>query len=374
MIHPAALQTRDPGRAPLRSVGWLAAAALLFTGCGDGGVGPQLEDRVDPVARPAVVRGIYVNAQVAGDPARVGALIDMVEGTSVNTFVVDVKERGEVSYASSVDLVSDVDANRDYITDLPELLRSLREAEIYPIARIVVFSDRVLASAREELAIQTTAGGVWLDPEGNRPWVDPYNEDVWEYNIALAREAIALGFAEIQWDYVRFPDVSDEVRATLVYPAQAGRSAGEAIEEFIAASRAELAGEGVPVTADVFGRVITVPGESTIGQEWDRLVRVTDVLLPMVYPALYGPGSFGIDDPNAEPYQLVSTAMQRAVDRMASTPSARATIRPWLQAFTLGSTDYGAAEMLAQIQAVEDAGLTEWLFWNPDSVYPDDVF
>jgi hypothetical protein len=94
----------------------------------------------------------------------------------------------------------------------------------------------------------------------------------------------------------------------------------------------------------------------------------------MVYPALYGPGTFGIPDPNAEPYRLVRTAMDSAVIRMSRTSGATATIRPWLQAFTLGSTVYGAQEIRDQIRAVEDAGLTEWLVWNPDGVYPVDGF
>jgi hypothetical protein len=120
--------------------------------------------------------------------------------------------------------------------------------------------------------------------------------------------------------------------------------------------------------------VISSGPDDPIGQDWDTLVRVTDVLLPMVYPALYGPDSYGIPDPNAEPYRLVRAAMDRAVARLADTEGARATIRPWLQAFTLGSKTYGAEEVLEQIRAVEDAGLREWLFWHPESVYPAEAF
>ena len=106
----------------------------------------------------------------------------------------------------------------------------------------------------------------------------------------------------------------------------------------------------------------------------DRLVGVTDVLLPMVYPSLYAPGSFGAPDPSAEPYLVVRAAMDSAVARRARVGGAQATLRPWLQAFTLGPNVYGPDEMLEQIRAVEDAGLSEWLFWNPASVYPTGVF
>ena len=329
---------------------------------------------VGHVDRPAVIRGIYLNAFAAGSPSRLGSLLDLVENSVVNTFVVDLKERGEVSYASTVPLVGEVGSGRTYIGDLLGLLSTLRDRGIYPIARIVCFVDPVLAEARPEYAIRTTSGDVWLDPETGRPWVDPFHPDVWAYNIALAREALAAGFAEVQWDYVRFPDVTDSVRATMVFPARGGRSATEAIQEFIATSRSELAEFRAPITTDVFGRVITQSGDSIIGQDWDGLVRVTDVILPMVYPALYSPGSFGLPDPPAEPYLVVRAAMDSAVARMGQVQGAIATVRPWLQAYTQGGTVYGPQEMQDQIRAVEDAGLEEWLFWDPGSVYPAGVF
>jgi hypothetical protein len=352
---------------------FLAAALLTAAACADP-VQPDPSGRIEPVPRPAVVRGIYVNAQAAGSDAQLAELLSLVEGTSVNTFVIDVKERGQVSWASAQPLVAEVGSARDYIADVPALLRLLRERGIYPIARIVCFRDAILAAAKPEWAIRTDDDEPWLDPESDLPWVDPYNADVWEYNIALAEEALAAGFAEIQWDYVRFPDVNDSIRATMVFPAKNGRTSAEAIEQFIAASQAELARFDAPITADVFGRVITVPGDDGIGQDWNRLVRVTDVLLPMVYPALYEPGNFGAPDPNAEPYLIVRSAMDSAVARLGRTPGATATIRPWLQAFTQGSTVYGPDQMHVQMQAVADAGLQEWLFWNPESLYPAGVF
>lgn len=353
---------------PLRSVRSVLLVVGLLSACD--GTPTDVEPYVGHVARPAVVRGIYVNAFAAGSPTRLGDLLDLADQADLNTFVIDLKEGGEVSYASTVPLVQAIGSGRTYIGDLFGLLRTLRARGIYPIARIVCFRDPILAETRPEWAVRTTSGSVWLDPETNRPWVDPYNPHVWEYNIALAREALAAGFAEVQWDYVRFPDVTDSVRATMDFPAQGGRSAEEGILEFVTTSRSDLAGFQAPITVDVFGRVITETGDSDIGQDWDELSLVTDVLLPMVYPALYGSGSFGLPDPNAEPYLVVRTAMDSAVVRMSRTVGTVATIRPWLQAFTQGSTAYGRQQMQDQIRAVEDAGLEEWLFWNPGSVYP----
>lgn len=103
-------------------------------------------------------------------------------------------------------------------------------------------------------------------------------------------------------------------------------------------------------------------------------MRVTDVILPMVYPALYWPESFEVPDPNADPYLLVKKPVDRAVARTKAANGRVATIRPWLQAFAQRNPVYGSAEMQAQIQVVEDAGLFEWLFWNPNSVYLTSAF
>ena len=369
--------TSSPARTRALILSMVLSLGLSACG-GSEGLPTAVEEpdaEIEHVDRPAVVRGVYVNAQAAGSSSHLEQLLTLVDGSQeLNTFVVDVKERGEVSYASTVPLVDQVGSARDYIGDLPRLLRSLRDHGVYPIARIVAFRDPILAEARPDLAIRTVDGEVWLDPENGRPWVDPYNREVWAYNIALAREALEAGFAEIQWDYVRFPDVPDSARATLVFPARDDGSADEAIQDFVATSRAELADLGSPVTADVFGRVITTEDGSGIGQDWNRLVRVTDVILPMVYPALYWPGNFGLSDPNAEPYRTVRAAMDSAVVRLRRTEGAIATLRPWLQAFTEGSTVYGPEEMREQIRAVEDAGLDEWLFWNPGSWYPAEAF
>ncbi|MCH1571463.1 MAG: putative glycoside hydrolase, partial [Longimicrobiales bacterium] len=350
-----------------------AFAALLFAACEDPITGPG-SGAITLVPRPAVVRGVYVNAQAAGRSDRISDLLALAGDSEINTFVIDVKERGEVSYESQVALVGEADAERGYTPDLSALLAQLKKHGIYPIVRIVCFYDPVLASARSDLAIRTANDDLWLDLEGGIPWVDPYSADVWAYNIDLAREALEAGFAEIQWDYVRFPDVADSARAEMIFPARNGRSAVEAIQQFVATSRSELAAFGAPITADVFGRVITTDSDSIIGQDWDELIRVTDVILPMVYPALYAPGNFQIPDPNANPYLLVKSAMDRAVARTEAANGSIATIRPWLQAFTQGSPVYGSAEMKAQIQAVEDAGLFEWLFWNPNSIYPRSAF
>lgn len=123
-----------------------------------------------------------------------------------------------------------------------------------------------LARARPDVAIVTLEGGVWVDRHGV-PWVDTFNRDVWDYNIALARESVELGFREIQWDYVRFPDALASYLANAVWPARGGRTKEEGVRDFLLYARDQLADLDVPITADVFGLTLSVAGDMNIGQQ-----------------------------------------------------------------------------------------------------------
>jgi hypothetical protein len=326
-----------------------------------------ITDGVPRMRKPDVVRGLYLNAWAAGSTAKLARLIEVANATEINAFVIDVKEGGEVSYRSQVPLARQIGADRHYIRDVRGMLQKLRANGIYPIARIVVFRDAVLADAYPELAVHHVDGGDWQDRDGHR-WVDSFNRQVWDYNIAIAREALELGFAEVQWDYVRFPDVPQALMRTAAWPAQQGRTKADGIREFLLYSRAQLAPYDVPVTTDVFGLTVSVRNDMGIGQLWEKMVDATDVLLPMVYPSHFARGSYGIDHPNARPFETIVTAMRHAVRRTEGVPNA-ATIRPWLQDFTLGAPRYGPAHVRAQIDAVYEAGLDEWVLWHPGSNY-----
>jgi hypothetical protein len=359
------------------------AAALPASGDTTVKAAPPAPPQPPPrVAKPAAVKALYLNAWAAGSQRKLARLIDMADNTEVNSFVIDVKEGGEISYQSQVKLAIQAGATRDYIRNPRRLLDSLRAHNIYPIARIVVFKDPVLAEARPELAVKNKDGTVWMDNKG-KAWVDTYNRAVWDYNIALAREAIELGFSEVQWDYIRFTDAPMSYRARAVYPAAAGRRMEDAVREFMLYARQQLAELKVPVTADVFGLTTSTQGDMGIGQEWEKMVDAVDVILPMVYPSHYIRGNYGLSNPNAYPYRVIYRSMQDAIARSKTVPNA-GTIRPWLQAFTLGPPRYTPAHVRAQIQAVYDVGLTEWVLWSPGSNYelaalapeggPDPVF
>ena len=321
--------------------------------------------------RPDAVKGIYLNAWAAGSAARSQALIDLATRTEVNTFVIDLKDAsGYVSYATEVMMAREVGADQEIrIRDLVGLLERLQEAGIYPIARIVMVKDPLLIRARREWAVQDTAGGVWVDSNG-LIWANLHDRRVWDYHVDLAKEAAAVGFPEIQWDYVRFADAPQEDLGRAVYPGADGRRRRDVVEAFLEYARAELEDSGVAMTLDVFGATTSAPNDVGIGQYWESFIGSVDVALPMVYPSHYWVGSFGIQDPNGHPYEIVRAALLSAVQRSEAVEGAGVT-RPWLQDFTLGPPRYGAPEVRAQIQATYDAGIDEWVLWNAGSRYTE---
>jgi len=319
--------------------------------------------------RPEHQRGIYLTAWVAGSSTRSEELIELARRTEVNTFVIDVKDAsGYVSYRTDVALAREIGADREIrIRDVRALLDRLEAEGIWPIARIVVFQDPILARARPDMTVQDSEGGTWVDGRGD-VWVNPWDRRVWDYHVEIAREAVALGFREIQWDYIRFPDRPAAELARAVYPGAEGRPRTAAVRGFLLHTRGRLEDLGVHLTADVFGVTTSAGHDVGIGQLWEDFIGLVDAALPMVYPSHYAAGSFGIQNPNAHPYDIVHNALRLAIRRSEGIEGAGRII-PWLQAFTLGAPPYGPSEIRAQIQAVYDLGLTEWMLWNPSSRY-----
>lgn len=311
--------------------------------------------------RPEHVRGIYATGWVAGSPKRLEELLALIRETELNTLVVDIKDNtGRLTYDSRLPEVVAAKAGSRRVHDLEGLLGRLAEEGVYPIARIVVFEDPVLAPAQPERAVRTKDGGVWRTRKG-QAWLDPYNRANWDYVLAIAEEVAGKGFPEIQFDYVRFP--SDGNAKNMVFPAADGTSPADTIAAFLAYATERLHGRGVEVSADVFGLTSTAQDDMGIGQVIEKVAAEVDYISPMVYPSHYGPGNYGLADPDAHPYETVYKSLSDAVYR---TEGLRAQVRPWLQDFSLGHK-YGPREVRAQIQAAYDAGLTDWLLWNPAS-------
>jgi hypothetical protein len=320
----------------------------------------------------AKVKGLYVNAWAFGSP-KLWQLVRLADETEINAFVVDVKDdTGCLLYPSSVPTADQIGANRCVrAKDARARLDTLAAHDIYAIARIVVAKDPLLAERKGAWSVKDrVTGTLWRD-RINIAWVDAYNDSVWIYAAQLAQEAAEMGFREVQFDYVRFPDEPRERMATAIFPAhRSGQTQREAVRQHVALLKDRLKASGVPVTFDIFGLTASATGDLGIGQVWEDFVSVADVVLPMVYPSHYYRGAFGYAWPNGQPYRIVRSALTDALKRSDPLPGS-AEIRPFLQAFTLGRRlpRYTPFEIREQIRAVEDLGITSWVLWNPRSVY-----
>src|SRR3989442_1239873 len=325
------------------------------------------------VPQTSAVKALYVNAWAFGS-RKLWQLVRLADETEINAFVIDVKDdTGCLLYPSAVPTAEQIGANKCVrAKDAKARLDTLAAHGIYPIARIVVAKDPLLAERKASWSVKDRdTGGLWRD-RINIAWVDAYNDSVWIYSAQLAQEAARMGFQEVQFDYVRFPDEPRERMATAIFPAhRAGQTQREAVREHVALLKDRLKPYGVPVTFDIFGLTASVTtGDLGIGQVWEDFVSVADVVLPMVYPSHYYRGAFGYAWPNGQPYHVVHSALTDALKRSQPLPGS-AEIRPFLQAFTLGRRlpRYTPFEIREQIRAAEDLGITSWVLWNPRSVY-----
>ena len=332
--------------------------------------------RIPLVPRPDTVRGLYVNRWAALGQ-KMWQLIEVARKTEVNALVLDVKDdRGFVLYRSNVPLAREIGAD----TNMPmrparlrAVLDTMRAHGIYPIARIVVVKDPLLAEQKLDWSIKRKDDPTkpWHDRAG-KPWVDAHQRGPWQYAVDLAREAVALGFSEVQFDYVRFPDDKRLVHDA-AFPLAAGRLRAQVIRDQLGFSRQALKPLGVPFTIDVFGLTATDTTDMGIGQRWEMFVDQADVVLPMAYPSHYAPGTYRLSNPNARPYETIAHTVDDAKRRSANVPNA-AKLVMWYQDFTLGPPRYGAEQVRAQIRAGEERGVPDWILWNPRSVYSTGAF
>lgn len=319
-----------------------------------------------------MIKGIYYNPNIANTEEEVNRLVEIARTTEVNAIVIDIKEE-LIFYDTKVQFFRDAGIVNP-IMDLPSVLQRFKDEGIYTIARLVVFKDSAVAEKFPELAVlDNQTGGLWRDMNGIA-WVNPMDHMLWDANIELAYEAATLGFDEIQYDYIRFPTDGDLSRVVYGIPnTQENREA--AIEKFLQRSYERLIPTGVKLSADVFGYTVLVEDDLGIGQNLDQLAPHVDYLSPMVYPSHWPEGSLAVNGhPNDFPYETIEISMGLAVQQL---DGQRLKLRPWLQDFDYwieGSQPYGDAEVRAQIDAVEDLGLSGWLIWDPNNRYHDGAY
>lgn len=305
-------------------------------------------------------------------------IIGIAVGTEINGLVINVKDdNGFITYESNVEVVKKMNENTPIpIDDVKNMLQVLKDYDIYTIGRIVTFKDKNFAVQSPEHSIQLKSGGTWLDPNsGNIPWINPFDQYVWDYNVAIAKEAALLGFDEIQFDYVRFPDGAKKYNPITEFPGRNNRDKDEAIAEFLSYAKTELEPYNVNIGADVFGITTRTWDDypEDIGQTWILMGEFVDNMAPMVYPSHYSTGWYNLENPNAHPYLVVKGAMEEAVEKNSSMEKPPV-IRPWIQDFDWAGIVYGPDKVRDQIIAAKELGIEEYMIWNPSNVYDPYAF
>lgn len=366
---------------------------------------PDLDDPVEPYTVKA--KALYMTSNVAGfnfneediqyyanyilalsgqsgqpvdesrleDVNKLEKILGIIEATEVNAVVIDVKnDLGLVAWKSDIEIVNTVGSNWNTpMKNFNVLMDYLKSKEVYTIARIVAFKDPYFAENKPDHSIQLSAGGVYKDKAGFA-WVNPFDEYVWKYVVAISQEAALRGFDEIQYDYIRFPDNAKYYNEITTFPGRNGRDKDEAIEDFLIFAQKALEPYHVHVSADVFG-VITHSWDDKpedIGQTWRKITNNTEYISPMVYPSHYGTGYYGFDVPDQHPYEIIQYASREAIERNAAQRKP-AIIRHWYQGFTApwvkGYILYEEDAIQKQIIAGVELGLDEYIIWNSGNTY-----
>jgi len=326
---------------------------------------------------PVKVHGIYVTAPSAGTNL-IEHLIEVADTTEINAMVIDIKDdHGKITYRMTDSIAEEIGATSNTISDLDALIKSLKEKDIYLIARIVAFKDPYLAEARPDLAVKNSDGTLFRDSNGEC-WVNPYNQEVWDYLMEVATKAAQAGFDEIQFDYIRFSTGKGIANADFGKEAET-KTKSEAITEFTKYAYETLKPLGVFVSADVYGAIINSSIDAAlVGQNYVQMAKYLDYICPMIYPSHFGEGNYGIEYPDLEPYNIVQKALTASQEQLNQIPENehKAIVRPWLQDFTASwikkHIQYGPEEIRSQIDAVYSVGYEEWILWNAASKYTED--
>jgi hypothetical protein len=356
---------------------------------------------------PKPLKAIYMTGCVASTPSFRDSVIRLIKETELNAVVIDIKDyTGTLSFKpTGQDLLHAWESARCGTLEMKEIIHSLHLDDIYVIGRITVFQDPHMASRRKDLAVQKLSDkSVWKDFKG-LSFTDPAAKEIWDYHVAISKEAYSIGFDELNYDYIRFP--SDGPMSDIYFPVSINRSKPDVLESFFKYLHDNIKNLGVVISADLFGMTTTNTDDLNIGQVLERALPYFDYIAPMVYPSHYPPNWHGFGNPNHYPYEVVNISMREAVRRSQSTETSVKTlynepiynevtqydqangvntvesifsglygkssyepnaIRPWLQDFNYGG-NYGPEEIKAQIQATYDAGLSSWMFWDPANKY-----
>ena len=327
----------------------------------------KIEFSDNPLLKNATT--MYLNAGTIGS---IDSYLKIATSSGVNAIVLDIKD-GALAYSSKVASEYSPTAYNTAINDNEKYkaaIQKIKDAGIYAIGRIVVFNDVHYGKDHPEDCISSGAS--------SRLWPSAFSRGAWEYNVELAKEAVLeMGFNEIQFDYVRFPEDAYQmsIRGNTDFKNKYNEEKAEAVQNFLFYATDQIHKVGAYLSVDVFGECSGSASSAYVtayGQYWPAISNIVDVVSSMPYTdhfTNYGDNSKSEYWTNA--YKTVYNWAVGAAKRQTEIPTP-AIARTWITAYDTPywkpNVVYGASKILEQAQALVDAGLDGgYITWNSSS-------
>lgn len=320
---------------------------------------------------PEEIRSLYINKEALKN---IEPYIELAKKSNINAFVVDIKDNEAPAYKSEVmKELSITNYNNASMTieEYQKQIKKIKENNFYVIGRITTFKDNYYATDNKTSAI--------YDSRTNSPylhngsyWPSAYSRDVWYFNIELAKEAVKqMGFNEIQFDYVRFPDRTNSVESFLDYKNKYNETKAEAIQRFVMYACDELHKLNVYVSIDVFAEAAHAYVTS-YGQYFPAISNIADVISAMPYPDHFNKNQYGFQQPVwTTPYELLKHWGENYVNKRQEETTTKAIVRTWIQTYDTIREPfiiYDKEKISEQIKGLYDAKLTGgYMTWNSGS-------
>lgn len=331
---------------------------------------PYIKPTFENNIMPEEVKSLYINREAIKN---IDAYIEYAKQTKINAFVVDIKDNASPAYKSKVmEELSPTNYEHASLTleEYKDQIKKIKENGFYVIGRITTFKDDYYAMDNNEDTIYDTRTNEPFKHNGSL-WPSAYNRNVWYFNVELAKEAVSvMGFNEIQFDYVRFPDRTSSIEPHLDFKNIYNETKAQAIQGFVMYACDELHKLNVYVSIDVFAESAHeyVTG---YGQYFPAISNIADVISPMAYPDHYSKNEYGISEVVwTVPYKLIKVWSGYVNDRQKETTTP-AIVRTWIQTYdTIREPyiTYDSSKISDQIKALYDSNLKNgFITWNSGS-------
>ena len=336
-------------------------------------------------------KAIYVQAHKLMTKSGIAQYEKIIRDNKLDAMVIDMKDDyGGVRFEPNDPLIRQKGYISRYKLDLDTFVPEMKANGIYLVARIVTFKDKNLADYdKKQYAVwDKSLNRPWLGISGwekvkdeagsetgatktlyyDEAWVDPYSPEVWEYNIHIARELIARGFDEIQFDYIRFPTDGKNMGNAQYRWRSEGMDKESALVSFLRYARANI---DAPIGIDIYGANGWYRSGTRTGQDVELLAEYVDVVCPMFYPSHFEQSFLNYAPASERPYRVYyyGTYRNTVIGRN------KLIIRPWVQAFYLNvSYDrayYNKNYVTQQVYGVRDSVNRGYMYWNGMCRYDD---